>query len=291
LQVERAGSYRAAGNLRCGTCNSTAYHEVRLIRGPDGPALYEVTTICWLGAHVLASRIMHGSPVRGRFPVSEASSVRTKIEASKRRASKRPKLVTMVSESARTLKTTYIGRRPVSMRRVLEVHEGAERVAGCDERCRLWRFIDPEDVDGPVYTKVDHSPFAHNEYGADEAQDQIYSWPDMEIDLDQLTIKVDGISLTAENRRAPTPKEWDIIKALVRNNGRLVTTSKLLTLAWGPTYTSEAHLLRVNMARLRSKLDPNSTDRFIRTRAGIGYVIVRARHQPEQKHHLATVAK
>jgi two-component system KDP operon response regulator KdpE len=73
-----------------------------------------------------------------------------------------------------------------------------------------------------------------------------------------------------------TPTEYRILAHLARNAGRVVTQEDLLTKVWGPEYENEAHLLRVNIARLRQKLeqDPSSPKHVI-TRPGIGYFLAK----------------
>jgi DNA-binding response OmpR family regulator len=69
-----------------------------------------------------------------------------------------------------------------------------------------------------------------------------------------------------------TPTEYRILAYLARNAGRVVTQDDLLTKVWGPAYRDEAHLLRVNIARLRQKVEPEpSNPRYVITRPGIGY--------------------
>ena len=53
-----------------------------------------------------------------------------------------------------------------------------------------------------------------------------------------------------------TPTEWSILSVLVRNPGRLVTQRFLLQQVWGPNYASETNYLRVYIAGLRRKLEP-----------------------------------
>jgi two-component system KDP operon response regulator KdpE len=73
-----------------------------------------------------------------------------------------------------------------------------------------------------------------------------------------------------------TPTEYRILAYLARNAGRVVTQDDLLTKVWGPAYRDEAHLLRVNIARLRQKVEKEpSTPRFVLTRPGIGYTLVK----------------
>lgn len=73
-----------------------------------------------------------------------------------------------------------------------------------------------------------------------------------------------------------TPTEYRILAYLARNAGRVVTQDDLLTKVWGPEYRDEAHLLRVNIARLRQKVEPDpGHPRFILTRPGIGYSLAK----------------
>jgi len=69
-----------------------------------------------------------------------------------------------------------------------------------------------------------------------------------------------------------TPTEWQLLEVLVRHAGRLVTQRQLLAEVWGPSYQTEAHYLRVYMANLRRKLEPDpSAPRYLLTEPGIGY--------------------
>ena len=69
-----------------------------------------------------------------------------------------------------------------------------------------------------------------------------------------------------------TPTEWQLLEVLVRHAGRLVTQRQLLAEVWGPGYQNEAHYLRVYVANLRRKLEPDpSAPRYLLTEPGIGY--------------------
>jgi two-component system KDP operon response regulator KdpE len=56
-----------------------------------------------------------------------------------------------------------------------------------------------------------------------------------------------------------TPTEWGIVEMLVRNQGRLVSQVQLLQEVWGPTYRDETNYLRVFVAQIRQKLEPDHT--------------------------------
>jgi two-component system KDP operon response regulator KdpE len=69
-----------------------------------------------------------------------------------------------------------------------------------------------------------------------------------------------------------TPTEWEIVDALVRHPGRLVTQRHLLQQVWGPQYERETNYLRVHLAAIRKKLEPEpGRPRFFVTEPGIGY--------------------
>jgi two-component system KDP operon response regulator KdpE len=69
-----------------------------------------------------------------------------------------------------------------------------------------------------------------------------------------------------------TPTEWQLLEVLVRNRGRLVTQRQLLQEVWGPAYETESNYLRVYVAQLRRKLEPEpSRPRYLLTESGMGY--------------------
>ncbi len=69
-----------------------------------------------------------------------------------------------------------------------------------------------------------------------------------------------------------TPTEWQLLEVLVRNRDRLVSQRQLLQEVWGPTYETESNYLRVYVAQLRRKLEPEpSRPRYLLTESGMGY--------------------
>jgi two-component system, OmpR family, KDP operon response regulator KdpE len=69
-----------------------------------------------------------------------------------------------------------------------------------------------------------------------------------------------------------TPIEFDLLRVLVRNRGRLMTHRALLTEVWGPAYAEDVQALRTHIARLRAKIEPHTgAPRFVVTDPGIGY--------------------
>ncbi|MEJ7791961.1 MAG: response regulator [Gaiellaceae bacterium] len=77
---------------------------------------------------------------------------------------------------------------------------------------------------------------------------------------------------TAEGEIRLTPTEWHVVETLVRNPGRLVTQRQLLQEVWGPQYEKETNYLRVYLAQIRGKLEPDpARPRYFVTEAGMGY--------------------
>jgi two-component system KDP operon response regulator KdpE len=69
-----------------------------------------------------------------------------------------------------------------------------------------------------------------------------------------------------------TPTEWGVLEHLARNVGRLVTGRELLHQVWGPNYDTETHYLRIYLAQLRRKLEPDpSRPKYLITEPGMGY--------------------
>ena len=69
-----------------------------------------------------------------------------------------------------------------------------------------------------------------------------------------------------------TPTEWQVLELLVRNEGKLVSQRQLLQEVWGPAYETETNYLRVYLAQLRRKLEPDpARPRYLITEPGMGY--------------------
>jgi two-component system KDP operon response regulator KdpE len=77
-----------------------------------------------------------------------------------------------------------------------------------------------------------------------------------------------------------TPREYELLKTLLANEGRLVTKQRLLRAVWGTAYADEGHYLHVYVSRLRRKLeaaDPDgATRRLIVAEPGVGYRVAGA---------------
>jgi two-component system KDP operon response regulator KdpE len=87
----------------------------------------------------------------------------------------------------------------------------------------------------------------------------------LEVDFAARTVRHDGRDVHL------TPIEYDLLRVLLRNRGRLMTHRALLTEVWGPGYADDTRVLRTHVANLRRKIEPPDGPRFIRTDSGVGY--------------------
>jgi two-component system, OmpR family, KDP operon response regulator KdpE len=89
----------------------------------------------------------------------------------------------------------------------------------------------------------------------------------LEIDMAAHVVRRDGETVHL------TPIEFELLRALARNRGRLMTHRRLLEEVWGPQYIDDIQPLRTHIARLRAKIEPEGAagPRYIVTDPGIGY--------------------
>ncbi|MDN5747783.1 MAG: response regulator [Pseudonocardia sp.] len=89
---------------------------------------------------------------------------------------------------------------------------------------------------------------------------------DFTVDLAAKIVERDGAQVHL------TPTEWGILELLVRNRGKLVTRRQLMREVWGPGDRKETSYLRVYLAQLRRKLEPEpARPRHLLTEVGMGY--------------------
>ncbi|HET9922181.1 MAG TPA: response regulator transcription factor [Ktedonobacteraceae bacterium] len=88
----------------------------------------------------------------------------------------------------------------------------------------------------------------------------------LKVDFAQRLVQVNGQDVKL------TPTEYDLLKALIKNNGKIMTRQMLLSQVWGTGYGAEAHYLHVYIGQLRRKIEPDPAHpRFILTVSGVGY--------------------
>jgi len=93
------------------------------------------------------------------------------------------------------------------------------------------------------------------------------------------TIVADGLEIDLAGRSVSrddelvhlTPTEYELLRTLAQNRGRLMTHSALLAEVWGPAYADDFQILRAHIANLRRKIEPPDGPRYIRTDPGVGY--------------------
>jgi two-component system KDP operon response regulator KdpE len=96
--------------------------------------------------------------------------------------------------------------------------------------------------------------------------ESIFQVDDLKVDLSLRQVSLNGEELFL------TPVEYDILTCLVQSAGKVVTHRKLIQKVWGSVYTTDAHILRVNISNLRRKIEPDpSRPHYILTDPGVGY--------------------
>ena len=97
------------------------------------------------------------------------------------------------------------------------------------------------------------------------------------------TVEVGELSIDLEKRRvtmagtevALTPIEYDLLRLLAENEGKLMTHPAILREVWGPAYREESNYLHVYVSQLRRKIEPEpARPRYILNQAGVGYRLV-----------------
>jgi len=97
-------------------------------------------------------------------------------------------------------------------------------------------------------------------------EEAVVNTPDFVVDLAAKRVR------RGETEVKLTPTEWEIVEMLVRNSGRLVSQRQLLQAVWGPRYEKETNYLRVYMAQIRRKLEPDpARPRYFLTEPRMGY--------------------
>jgi two-component system KDP operon response regulator KdpE len=94
----------------------------------------------------------------------------------------------------------------------------------------------------------------------------VYQAAGLFVDLSRRDVMVNG------RTAALTPTEYDILRILVQNAGKVLTHQQLVHAVWGTSYEADAHLLRVNISNLRRKIEADpARPRYIVTEPGVGY--------------------
>ncbi len=97
------------------------------------------------------------------------------------------------------------------------------------------------------------------------------------IELGDLVVDLEKRSVTMAGEAVHlTPHQFELLRVLAVNEGKLMTHRALLREVWGPGYGSESNLLHVNVSQLRRKIEPDrARPRYLLTEPGAGYRLVR----------------
>jgi two-component system KDP operon response regulator KdpE len=98
-----------------------------------------------------------------------------------------------------------------------------------------------------------------------EASEPVIGAEGLEIDLVARVVRRDGEPVHL------TPTEFELLRVLAQNRGRLMTHRSLLVEVWGVEYEDDVQVLRAHVANLRGKIEPEDGPRYIRTDPGVGY--------------------
>jgi two-component system, OmpR family, KDP operon response regulator KdpE len=98
-----------------------------------------------------------------------------------------------------------------------------------------------------------------------EASEPLIVADGLEVDLVARAVRRDGEPVHL------TPTEFELLRALAQNRGRLMTHRSLLVEVWGVEYADDVQVLRAHVANLRRKIEPDDGPRYIRTDPGVGY--------------------
>ena len=100
------------------------------------------------------------------------------------------------------------------------------------------------------------------------------------IDLAAKRVSKDGTDIRL------TPTEWHLLEVLLRHPGKLLSQRQLLQEVWGPGYADATGNLRLYMAQLRRKLEPDpARPRWLLTEPGMGYRFQPPDERSEPQHH------
>ncbi len=103
-------------------------------------------------------------------------------------------------------------------------------------------------------------------HAAQPAEDPVITTGDLTVDVARRLVTVAGQEI------ALTPIEYALLKALALHAGKVLIHRQLLREVWGPGYDQDMNLLRVNVSKLRHKIESDpARPRYIVTEPGVGY--------------------
>lgn len=101
---------------------------------------------------------------------------------------------------------------------------------------------------------------------AQTTSEPVYACSGLKVDLARRLVTRSGEEVQL------TPNEYELLRVMVVQAGKVLTHRHLLYQVWGPAYGDESHMLHVNISNLRRKIEPDpARPRFIITEPGVGY--------------------
>jgi two-component system KDP operon response regulator KdpE len=100
--------------------------------------------------------------------------------------------------------------------------------------------------------------------------------PEPVVEVGELRIDLEKRAVTVSGKRVSlTPIEYDLLRVLAENQGKLLTHPTILRAIWGPAFQEESNYLHVHLSHLRRKIEPDpARPRYILNQAGVGYRLV-----------------
>lgn len=100
----------------------------------------------------------------------------------------------------------------------------------------------------------------------DQTQSEVFVTANLKVDLHNRLVSIDDQEIHL------TPIQYRLLAVLVKHAGRVLTHQQILKEVWGPSYSENAHYLRIYMSQLRQKLEADPTQpKFLLTESGVGY--------------------
>ena len=99
-----------------------------------------------------------------------------------------------------------------------------------------------------------------------KTDDPVLQVDNLKMDVARRLVTVNDVQISL------TPTEYEILRLLLQNAGKVITHRQLIRQVWGTAYESEMHILRVNISNLRRKIEPDpSRPHYLLTESGVGY--------------------